>query len=153
MKKIIFALALFVGLFLSTTTVSAIPVLYSSGKKVEMVKEIPNLVVDDERFNLGVMYDQFSIFWIPMWNYGETKYVLFSEDKNSYTYLDLDAEDLAIIKEEFNVDFPDKPTIGFWNRIGGKLIWGLVILAAVAGWWWTRNDDDEEKEMPAQEEA
>jgi hypothetical protein len=133
-------------LFFTANTAHAKFIIYSNGEKIEVVKKLPdNVIINDEHVNLGVMYEQFSIFWIPMWNYGEKKFVLINNKKN--TYYDLDEEDIEVLKTEFNVKVPAKPTIGFWNKIGGKIIWICVILAAFCGWWFTRKDD-EEAEIP-----
>jgi hypothetical protein len=149
MKKAILTCAIFGALFLTASPASAKGIIiYSNGEKIELFKKLPSeAVIDDTHVNLGVKYDQFAIFWIPMWNYGETKYVLINDEKD--TYWDLDTETAELLKTEFNVDIPQKPTIGFWNRIGGKIIWGIVILAAIAGWWFSRKDDDE-AEIPNQ---
>ena len=151
MKKVIVSFTLFIALCCMTNTASAKGVIiYSNGEKIETVKKLPdNALINDEHVNLGVMYEQFAIFWVPMWNYGETKYVLINDKKD--TYYDLDEEDIDILKDEFSVNIPDKPAIGFWNKIGGKIIWGIVIFASVYGFWIGRNDDEEE-ETPTQEE-
>ena len=57
------------------------------------------MVIDNAHVNLGVMYEQFSIFWIPMWNYGETKFVLVNDKKD--TYYDLSAEEIQTLKTDF----------------------------------------------------
>ncbi|GHT11330.1 hypothetical protein FACS189426_13070 [Bacteroidia bacterium] len=155
MRKVIFTLTLLGGLFFAANSVSAKGIIfYSYGEKIEVAQKLPpeaTVNEGEEHVNLGVMYEQFSIFWIPMWNYGETKYVLINDEKD--TYYDLDAEDITMLKTDFNIDFPQKPTIGFWNKIGGKIIWGAVILAAIFGWWTTRKDnDDDEAEIPNQAE-
>ena len=150
-KKVVLALVVFGALFFTANTASAKGVIfYSTGNKIETVKQLPKgEILEDQQINLGVMYDQFAIFWIPVWNYGETKYVLTNVKED--TYEDLSAEEIEILKTAFNLDIPEKPTIGFWNKIGGKLIWGAVILAIVAGWWFSRKDD-EEAEIPEQEQ-
>ena len=90
MKKVLLALTFFGALFLTTTTASAGGVIiYSNGEKVEVVSKLPaEAVIDNSHVNLGVMYEQFAIFWIPVWNYGDVKYVLIN-DKGD-TYYDLD---------------------------------------------------------------
>jgi len=142
MKKAFLTLALFGALFLTANTASAggVPIiLYSSGEKIEVVKQLPDdALIDGQHVNLGVMYDQFSIFWIPMWNYGEKKFVLVNNKKD--TYYEFTEEDVEILKNEFNVIVPEKPTIGFWNRIGGKLVWGAIILIVIFVWLATRKD-------------
>jgi hypothetical protein len=140
MKKTILTLALFSALFLTANTAKGV-IFYSNGEKVEVVKTLPeDVIIEDAHFNLGVMYEQFAIFWIPMWNYGETKYVLINDKKD--TYYDLSEEDVEDLCTEFNIDVPKKPTIGFWNKIGGKLIWCVVIVAAIYGWWISRKDNE-----------
>ena len=153
MKKLIFTLALSGAFVLTATTASARGVIvYSNGEKIEVVRELPADVelIEQEHVNIGVMYKQFSIFWIPMWNYGETSYVLVNDAKD--TYYDLTAEEIDMLNDEWEMDLPAKPRIGFWNSIGGKLIWGAVILFALWGWWSTRKDD-EEAEIPASPEV
>ena len=151
MKKIFFSLTLFVVLlFMENPTFARGIIIYSDGEKIERVKKLPDdATINDEHVNLGVMYKQFSIFWIPMWNYGETKYVLINDKKN--TYYDLDEEDIELIRTEFNVKIPNKPTIGFWNKIGGKIIWTGFILLGLYGWWSTRKENEEAK-IPDEDE-
>jgi hypothetical protein len=142
MKKVILTCAILGALVFTTSPVSAKGIIfYSNGEKIELYKELPaEANIKGAHVNLGVKYEQFSIFWVPMWNYGETKYVLVNDKED--TYWELDTETIEMLKTEFNVDVPQNPTIGFWNKIGGKIIWGLVILAAIAGWWSSRKDDD-----------
>ena len=153
MKKSILVLALFGALFFTTNTVSAKGVIvYSNGEKIEVSRELPDsITVNNEHVNLGVMYEQFSIFWIPMWNYGETKYVLINDRED--TYYDLDEDEIEMLRTEFSIDIPEKPTIGFWNKIGGKLIWIAVIALILFGWRSKNDDNDDEVEAPQQEEA
>jgi hypothetical protein len=150
MKKVILAFTLFAALFLTASTVSAKGIIvYSNGEKMEEIAKLPDdAVVDNgEHVNLCVMYEQFSIFWIPMWNYGETKYVLLNDKKD--TYYDLSEEGIEMLKTDFNIDVPEKPTIGFWNKIGGKLIWIAVIVVIIYSWMRSRKDNDE-AEIPTE---
>jgi len=152
MKKSILVLALFGALFFTTNTVSAKGVIvYSNGEKIEVSRELPDsITVNDEHVNLGVMYEQFSIFWIPMWNYGETKYVLINDKED--TYYDLDEDEIEMLRTEFSIDIPEKPTIGFWNKTGGKLIW-MVVIALILFGWRSKNDDDDDEVEASQQEA
>ncbi|MCL2247037.1 MAG: hypothetical protein FWC10_08010 [Lentimicrobiaceae bacterium] len=145
MKKVILTLTLFVVLCFTANNASAKGIIfYSNGEKAEIATKLPDhAIINDEHVNIGVMYKQFSIFWVPIWNYGETKHVLINDKKD--TYYDLDDETIEILKEDFNVELPQKASIGFWNKIGGKLIWCLVIAVAIAGYWITRKDDTQER--------
>jgi hypothetical protein len=134
MKKVILTISLFVVLcFMANNASAKIVFLYSNGEKVDLVEKLPeDAMLDNEHVNLGVMYSQFSMFWLPLWNYGETKYVLINDRKN--TYFDLSAEDLEILKSDYNIDIPENYTIGFWDRVGGKLcLCALIIVIAILG--------------------
>ena len=144
MKKVILTFALFGVLFFYGNNASAKGVIiYSNGEKIEVAKKLPkDVIINNEHVNLGVMYEQFAIFWIPMWNYGEVKHVLINDKEN--TYYDLDEEGVKALKDEFNVEVPKKASIGFWNKIGGKIVWLIIIIAAGAGYLMTRKDKDDE---------
>jgi hypothetical protein len=140
MKKLILSLALACAFSFVATSVSARGVIfYSTGEKIEIAEKLPEEFVfqNGEHMNLGVMYEQFSIFWIPVWNYGETKWVYVNDKRDSYDD-DVTAEELEMLRTEYGIDIPDEPKIGGWNRVGGKIIWGIIILGLIALWWWTR---------------
>ena len=145
MKRLILSLAVFIALFFTANTAFAKGIIiYNNGEKIEVVKKLPNDVsIDDVHVNLGVMYNQFSIFWVPLWNYGEVKYVLINDKKN--TYYDLSAEDIEIIKNDYNIDIPENYTISFWNEIGGKLVFGAAII--IIAFFWIRTKSDKKTEI------
>ena len=153
MKKTILSIALFGALLFTANTVSAKGViLYSNGEKIEVKEELPDTaILDNHHVNLGVMYEQFSIFWIPIWNYGEIKYVLINDNKD--TYYDLETEDLEDIKTMFEVDIPEKASIGFWNKIGGKLVWIVVILIFFVGVPFKKRNNANDPEADAETET
>ena len=141
MKKIIFTLALSCALVFAAQSVSARGVIfYSTGEKLEITQELPEdfTFENGEHLNLGVLYNQFSIFWIPVWNYGETKWVYTNDKRDSYDD-DVTAEELEMFRTEYGYDIPETPQIGSWNRIGGKIVWGVVILALVVFSWLFRD--------------
>ena len=140
MKKVILALTLFGALFFTANTVSAKGVIfYSLGEKFDIAQKLPdNFKIDGNHVNLGIMYKQFSVFWIPVWNYGETTYVFINDKEDGY--YDVDAEDIETLKTKFNVTVPEKPTLSFWNKIGGKLVCLVIIL--VLGFFALRKGDD-----------
>lgn len=132
-----FILCLFLVCGISTSSAKGL-ILYGNDPVVTKVLDLPmnddyTVVAQDGQSyhaNLGVMYDEFSLFWIPIWNYGEKKYVLFTDTKvgeYDYTYADLSAEDVAYLQSQFG-GIPTEPELPFWNAIGGKLILLLVIL-------------------------
>ena len=151
MKKVILTLVLFGAFFCMANIASAgIPIFYSNGEKVDITKTLPQeaVVNNNEHVNLGTMYKQFSIFGIPVWNYGETKYVLINDKKDKYC--DLSAEIREMLKTNFTIELPEKPTIGFWNKIGGKIVLG-VILAAIFIFFVTRKGRKEAEVLKIEE--
>ncbi len=148
MKKFFF-IFLFLGTtFFSFSEASARGVIiYNNGEKIEVTQELPaDLMLEEwgieEHVNVGVKYDQFAIFWVPMWNYGETKHVLVNDEKD--IYYDLSAEEIAYLNETYGLDISDEPRIGFWNKIGGKLIWGALLLFILWGSFGRKKDEDGE---------
>ena len=142
MKKIF--LLLLIGLCFSIVRVEAkggIPILYSNGEEIEKLLDLPH---KDEfeiqanngnwyHANLGIMHEQFSVFWIPLFNYGEEKYVLYTDTKigdYDYTYVELDKDDIAYIQSEVD-GVPTDPELPFWDAWGGK----LLVLAIIGIFW------------------
>jgi len=141
MKKFLITFTLFGALFFIPNTAQAKVFIYSNGEKISIAKRLPDdALINGEHVNIGVMYKQFAIFWIPVWNYGEKEFVLVNDKKD--TYYDLDEEDIEILKTEYDTTLPSKPKINFWNKIGGKIIWGAVILALGYGYLSTRKDEE-----------
>ncbi len=129
MKKFLLSLVLGTSLALVSTPASAAGVIfYSNGEQLEIFQKLPaDYEFDDgDHMNIGVMYNQFSIMWIPVWNYGETKWVWVNDAKDAYND-EVSEEELEYFRTEYAYDIPEKPRIGFWNSIGGKLVWAAII--------------------------
>ena len=117
-------------------------VFYGLGETVEKVKDLPQreefmIQTSDGKCyhgDLGIKHEQFSLFWLPIWNYGTEKYVLYADidvEGYDYTYADLSSDDIEYLRQEF-AGIPATPELSFWTRIGGKLVvlavLGLIIL-------------------------
>lgn len=129
-----------------------VTILYGNGPEFEQMYDLPDSLTSEagNPLQFGVAFDQFSLFYVPIWNYGETEYAVYdSEAKTIYT---LDEEDLAAFKEEYDWKLPEKPGLSFWNRIGGKLV-VLAVLAALLGVWMWKSAGDEETEEQQPEAA
>lgn len=123
----------------SITKVNAKGVIfYSTGETVEKVMDLPQreeftLQTEDGRLihaNLGIMHEQFSIFWVPLWNYGKEKYVLYNDTKQGeydYTYCDLTRDDVAYLQSQFG-GIPVVPELSFWTVYGGKIVAVIILL-------------------------
>ena len=107
-------------------------VLYGNGETVEKVMELPQreefkILAQDGKWyhaDLGIKHEQFSLFGVPIWNYGTEKYVLYTDTQiegYDYTYADLSSSDVRYLRQEFS-SIPAKPELSFWTRIGGKLV-------------------------------
>lgn len=102
-------------------------IVYGLGETISKVQDLPEeCTMGDEHVNLGVMYEQFSLFWMPIWNYGDVQYVLFNDKED--TYWDLDEEMIEILKSDFGAQMDEEASVPFWTKIGGKPIIILLIL-------------------------
>ncbi|MBO7496070.1 MAG: hypothetical protein J6T98_05915 [Salinivirgaceae bacterium] len=143
-------------LLLLSTEVSArggIPLLFEYGDHVIKVLDLPERdefmiqpthVKNAKLYyaDLGIQHERISIFGIPLFNYGEEQYVLYTDVKigdYDYTAASLSYDDIDAIREEFPEvsEFPELP---FWDEFGGK-----ILLAAIAWliWYlkWGKNED------------
>ncbi len=118
-------------------------------EKIALVKDLPNdenLKEGSDYLNLGYLYEEYGAVWVPAWN-TKGKYVLINEDETVY-YEITDAQ-LAELKTAYNLELAEHP-ISFWKKIGGKLVFLLVIGLIV---WGKFSSNDEEEEEPQTEEA
>lgn len=134
-------LLLLLLLFSTTIALHAKGVLiYGNGDAVSKVYSLPYsdefmLTCEDGNdyhADLGVMYKQFSLFWVPIWNYGDYKFVLYVDKKignYDFTYLDLGKEEMDFLRSNFG-GIPLEPELPFWDAYGGKLL--LLVLIALA---------------------
>ncbi|MEZ5426541.1 MAG: hypothetical protein R2747_09770 [Pyrinomonadaceae bacterium] len=78
----------------------------------------------------GYVYKQVSIFFIPIWNY-EGRWVghIGSEEK----YLPMPKDLMDKLAADAGVQLPETPDLPFWEAVGGKIIFSLIILA-IFGW-------------------
>lgn len=108
-------------------------IVYHNGPKFETLKELPaDVMVEGEHVNIGVSYDQFGIFWLPLWNYGTPEYTLVADDEE--TAWALTDEDIESIKKEYNIELPENPGPSLWNKIGLKPLVVLLIFMIVWGY-------------------
>lgn len=133
---------LLMALFLCAITIEARgAIVYSAGEEIEEVMDLPHtneFMIQASDGNLyyskvGIMHKQFSLFWIPLINYGEEKYVLYVDQKigkYDYTYSELSDEDIMFLHDRFGLS--EIPSLSFWDAWGGKLLF-LVIIFLLGG--------------------
>ncbi len=148
MKKLLcFALTLFAVFSFTQTAEAKIPFFYSTGAATQEIHkfEEPIDLDGDKAECIGIVFDQFSIFTVPIWNYGEQVYALYTESGNTINYYELTPEDVEAFSAEFGIELdPNNPTLSFWNRIGGKLVL-LLVFVALVGYYMIKGDDDDEE--------
>ena len=128
--KVLLLLLLFTGVAQTASAKGAI--VYHTGPKGSTLEILPSdAVIDGQHVNFGVVYDQFGLFWLPLWNYGETEYALIADDEN--TFWSLDEETLKMVKTEYSLDIPDTPSIPFWQKVGLKPVVILLLLFFILG--------------------
>lgn len=131
MKKIIFLFSLIISLLVIQDAKAKGVIVYHNGPMFKTAKQLPAASeIDGKHVNLGIAYEQFGIFWLPLWNYGETRYVLVSDDEESAW--ELDSQQLAGLKSEYSLDIPENPSIPFWEKVGLKPV--AIILLLVIIW-------------------
>ena len=106
--------------------------IYSTeGEKLSLVEDLP----DTEKWQTEtgtykdayIIYEQFTLFWIPMFN-NNVRYVLSSEGSVYYEFQDpSDKNDI-----ESKHGSPSS-LIPFWDRFGGKIIFGIPIFLLIIG--------------------
>lgn len=146
---------------LSGIKANAIPVFYSNGNTITTVKELPYTEDFDfetrngttKHVDLGVMHQEFAIFGIPVWNYGDYKYVLFHDNGNNYNYTELDKDGIETMRSLVG-DMSDTPELPFWNTIGGKLlVLGVIVLFIVGSKWLKKNNNSDSDDTDDDEDS
>lgn len=118
-----------------------IPIIYGDGDEITKVLSLPSseeftVQADNGQLyhaDLGILRKQFSLFYIPVWNYGRMRYVLYTDTKVGefdMTYVDLSRDDIAYLQSRFS-GIPDKPELPFWDAIGGKLVLCCIIFVVI----------------------
>ena len=133
MKKFIFLFSLTISLLISQNAEAKGVIIYHDGPRFKTTEQLPaECDIDGKHVNLGVAYEQFGIFWLPLWNYGETRYVLVSDDEESAW--ELDGKQLAELKSEYNLNIPENPSIPFWEKVGLKPLVIILLLLIIWGY-------------------
>ena len=138
----------FVLFFVGSVKATAIPILYSDGNHVDNVMNLPYSEEFEMTYggrsyhgDLGIMHKRFSIFGVPIWNYGDCKFVLYNEIGDEYVYVNLDEDAMEYLREIYP-DIPSEPSLSFWETIGGKLVVLVVLYIIFLFGSEKKNDDD-----------
>jgi hypothetical protein len=151
-EKILKSILTIVFLGLLSASVQAAPVILGwGGEEIIKVADFPNTEEFEngrgEYFDAGYVYKQVTIFFIPVWNY-DGKWVGYVGEKNGY--LLLKKAELDRLAAKANVRLPETPSLPFWDSIGGKLVFGLILLLYL-GWKFLSAATDVQAEAPVEE--
>ena len=138
---------------LITVETKGVPVFYSYGETFKKVLDLP--IENELEYNgrtyhvdLGVKFQQISIFWIPLFNYGEKEYVFVNKALD--VYWELNDDGLDILQEMYGSSVvPSKPKLPFWDAWGGKMV---LILINIAWYGISRYLRGDENDSTLQEE-
>ena len=75
----------------------------------------------------GVKHEQFLLFWISIWNWGDYKYVLYNDDSSLIEFYELNQQEVAYLKQLFP-ELSLLPDLPFWDKWGAKIIIGVLFL-------------------------
>lgn len=85
-------------------------------------------------------FKQFSLFYIPVWNYGDYEYVLYTDTKigdADYTCASLSRDEVSYLQSLYS-GIPDEPELPFWDAIGGKILLAFIAFLIIG---WMANKD------------
>lgn len=153
MKKYLFGLVTVISLSLLSVqkAQAGIPVLYGNGLEFEQLATLPDSVtVEGEHVNFGLSFDQFSLFYIPVWNYGDVEYAVYADGSN--TVYSLEEDELGYLIQEYGLTVEDNPQLSFWNRVGGKLTLGgaLLVILVFTLYRRARNEAEQQQDIAEQ---
>lgn len=121
-----------------------IPVCFPC-EKIATVQDLPdeeNLKEAGSYLNLGYMYKEYGILFIPAWN-EKGRYVLTNEDES--VYYDLKEEELNELAKKYNVELSSNP-LSFWKKIGGKIIY-IILIALIVYGYFSKDEEEEVKNV------
>lgn len=152
MKKVLLLLVFCLSISWAPKTFAKGIIFYSKGETLKILHELPEeaKLDDGTHVNLGMRYECFSIFWIPLWNYGDYQYVLVNDAED--TYAELSDQEVTEIAKKFNLDLPKTPQLPLMSQIGLKPIVLIIILFGIYSRWFAGKDDEEvsqEEEQPS----
>lgn len=126
-------------------------ILYSNGETLKTLYELPAeaTLENGTHVNIGMHYECFSLFWMPVWNYGEYKYALVNDAED--TYEELTSEEAQEIGKKFGIDVPAEPSLPLLSQIGLKPIIILGLLIWVFSLFSGKDEEEQEASPTATE--
>jgi len=136
MKRFLLLMATGV-LFLSTQETQAF-IWSFGGEEIAKVADLPNtdewMTDDGDHADLSVIYQQVWILWIPIWNWDARYCGSTARSRENTEFYPMDGDTSEFVSKYGSPE----GMIPFWDRIGGKLVWALIIL--IWGKWQSGKD-------------
>lgn len=145
MKKVVLLIVFTVFVTSNSFARGKIPVCFPC-EKVELVKDLPDdesLKEGSSYLNLGYYFEEYGIIYIPAW-ISSKKYVLMNDGD---TYYDLTDAQVKELESKYSLDLSSNP-LSLWKKIGGKLIYLLVIGFLIWGQFSKNSEEEEEQVAP-----
>lgn len=144
MQKLLFLLAVLCLSIVQAPKASAKGIIiYSNGETLKTLHELPeDAQLDGTHVNLGMRYKCFSLFWMPLWNYGEYQYALVNDAED--TWAELSDEEVQAIAEQYNLELPKTPELPLMSQIGLKPVVIIVIILLIYGLFFSGKEEEEE---------
>ncbi|MDO6489996.1 MULTISPECIES: hypothetical protein [unclassified Cellulophaga] len=124
-----------------------IPIPYGEEQKIVKIVDLPDTedfqLDDGTYFDIGKMYTISHIVWLP---YSNTEPIITGYVDDD-TYVELSAENLKEIAEIAKVEIPETASASFFDRLGGKIILGLigiVVLYGIYSSYFGKDEDEKE---------
>ena len=128
MKKFMLSFFATVAL-LSFSSVASAELFGWGGEKIIMVMDFPDedwaQIPTCEYVDAGYRYKQLTMLFIPLWKYDGRWTGYIGSEKQ---YLDLDRSELQEFAEAAGLELPDSPSLPFWDSMGGKLLFILIVI-------------------------
>ncbi len=136
--KSVLAIFLFTTLMISQTVNATpklkIPIPYGTEEKIIKVLDLPDdemfKTSDGKYFDIGAKYTKSHIVWL---SYKNTKPEIVGYVEDGDEYVPLTEEELKEIEEVAGVDIPDDVKATFFDRIGSKIVFGIIGLLIIWG--------------------
>lgn len=147
MKKALLLLVLLCASIGFATPASAKGVIfYGHGETLKTLEKLPaDCVIDGQHVNFGMRYESFTLFWMPVWNYGEYKYALVNDAED--TWMELTVEEAKALGKEYKFEVPDQPTLPLISQIGLKPVLALFVLYLIYSGISNRKKKEQEGEV------
>ena len=114
-------------------------------EKIIKVMDLPDnedlLAQDGDYVDLGYRYQLVTIFFVPVWNYNGNWCGYIGKDD---IYIPMTKEEWSDVFYAYGLTFPDNPNIPFWDKIGGKLLIGALLLLYIYYKNFDKKEEDEQ---------